>query len=910
MLPCDDLHGKIIAYKDIYKSIPKREKFLNKTLYKKVTKELGGLQTILFMPNSLWDNKPLQAGQYQKSKYVLTLFGILEDGRHATVSINDIKVYFEIKIPDTIDRSKTSVYAENLYYEIMMEGEKDFQKYCQVTKTNKTMPSFGFKIEPTGYEVVKGKPLHLFQEHESSYARFYFNKLQHRKEAIEYIRALGHETCHDDLNSYYRVASRDYKLPLGQWLEISEYVIQTENQYIKDDVIQVSIDNIKQYKGDIVDHLFRDYTMSMSFDIETYNNNVIADDKFVESELTNLPLPENSDHNMFMISMSFQWYFEKSQILNVCLVDIPAAPHPDFLTIVCGSEENLLRAFAQIYDKLRPEFIMGFNDSNYDWKWVIERSMQTKGLLAEITELFDPIKQVDRTDKNSYYNYTSNTIKIEAETFATGKNLQVPNYIPFDVMILFRQLYPTSQVWGLNFFLKANKLETKEDMPYKEMFMIYYQSRKMFRKTGKVSDELLEKMALVGKYCVVDSNRCHDLITKRGIIKDKREIANQSFTSVHDAFYRANGMKVRNLVIAEGDDRNIKISNITNTTKKSGKYPGAWVFSPEKGLKISKLNIQERIEKAKMGFKEYDPWLKVTDDEIESYYEVIKEHGITPSEEIVNSLDAPKYFKDMLLEPTGRPVGGLDFSSLYPSLMMCYNLSPEYIVKDIKYAKELNKMVNEDGTKKHNLHKIKFEFGEETVRAWSVRHDNNLDPSKPGFKFGLFPYILQRLFNDRAKLKKAAKGLNYWEHVLEKMKLLPPEERYSPEGIAAFDDAEFNYNAIDSKQKALKVYMNTFYGESGNPLSPLFMLPVAGGITSAGRENIKKAYNKVVDEGCKVYYGDSVTPDTPILIRYTKGPLAGNIDIRTIDDIPGFNEEDDKWIDYLQFKPSETESIR
>jgi DNA polymerase elongation subunit (family B) len=79
--------------------------------------------------------------------------------------------------------------------------------------------------------------------------------------------------------------------------------------------------------------------------------------------------------------------------------------------------------------------------------------------------------------------------------------------------------------------------------------------------------------------------------------------------------------------------------------------------------------------------------------------------------------------------------------------------------------------------------------------------------------------------------------------------------------------------------------MNTYYGEAGNKKSPIYMLEVAGGITAAGRSNIKLAYDFVQSKNCKVYYGDSVTGDTPILIRYTKGDLTGIINIVAIEDI-------------------------
>ncbi|CAI2197928.1 9942_t:CDS:2, partial [Funneliformis geosporum] len=40
-------------------------------------------------------------------------------------------------------------------------------------------------------------------------------------------------------------------------------------------------------------------------------------------------------------------------------------------------------------------------------------------------------------------------------------------------------------------------------------------------------------------------------------------------------------------------------------------------------------------------------------------------------------------------------------------------------------------------------------------------------------------------------------------------------------------------------QKAIKLYMNSFYGVTGQSDSPFYILELAGGVTSAGRENIK-----------------------------------------------------------------------
>jgi DNA polymerase elongation subunit (family B) len=56
----------------------------------------------------------------------------------------------------------------------------------------------------------------------------------------------------------------------------------------------------------------------------------------------------------------------------------------------------------------------------------------------------------------------------------------------------------------------------------------------------------------------------------------------------------------------------------------------------------------------------------------------------------------------------------------------------------------------------------------------------------------------------------------------------------------------------------------------GNKNSPLFQLPLAGGVTSAGQYNLLLIKKYVENLDHKVYYGDSVIGETPILIRINK----------------------------------------
>ena len=103
-----------------------------------------------------------------------------------------------------------------------------------------------------------------------------------------------------------------------------------------------------------------------------------------------------------------------------------------------------------------------------------------------------------------------------------------------------------------------------------------------------------------------------------------------------------------------------------------------------------------------------------------------------------------------------RPVTGLDFASLYPSLIMAYNLSPDKIILTHEEADIAEKNGN-------ILHKIEFPFNNRTIQAWSVRHDNQLE------KKGLYPTVLEDLFNKRVELKTRLASLGKKKEQLGKL---------------------------------------------------------------------------------------------------------------------------------------------
>ena len=170
-----------------------------------------------------------------------------------------------------------------------------------------------------------------------------------------------------------------------------------------------------------------------------------------------------------------------------------------------------------------------------------------------------------------------------------------------------------------------------------------------------------------------------------------------------------------------------------------------------------------------------------------------------------------------------RLVTKLNFASLYPSLIMAYNLSPEKIILSEGEADN----VQRNGKR---LYKIEFPFNGRILRAWSIQHDNCFK------KKGLYPIVLEDLFNKRVELKTKFTLLCKEKKRIEKLISIIDEKGKKVSNTLKLKYASlyFNYNCLNSKQFALKVYMNTFYGEAENSDSPFFLRELAEGITSAG----------------------------------------------------------------------------
>jgi DNA polymerase delta subunit 1 len=164
------------------------------------------------------------------------------------------------------------------------------------------------------------------------------------------------------------------------------------------------------------------------------------------------------------------------------------------------------------------------------------------------------------------------------------------------------------------------------------------------------------------------------------------------------------------------------------------------------------------------------------------------------------------------------PITALDFASLYPSIMCAHNLCYSSLVMDPKYA---------------NVPGVTYEEFKVNANGQSFRFAQGTT--------SLLPTILMDLKAFRKKAKK----------------LMAQAEGTPMEAV---------YNG---QQLAYKISMNSIYGFTGASKGMLPLVAIASTVTFRGRQMIDetKTYVEANFPGAKVRYGDSVMPETPVLVK-------------------------------------------
>ena len=944
--------GRVFRYNGMgpIEGLPRRTDFISDKSRTAVADYLRRRVPIPFRPADVQTTQ-------ENGEYRVQLFGVLVNGEKACVVLEDLPVFFDVWVPrDWVREASVPIEGappgaprnDTDVLEDLPTGALEAAHSRLEAEIRSRLA--GVSLCAKAYERGTARKPVGIQLAESPYVRVFFRDVRDRHRAIAVLTETtvggppALDTANDTPSSkYIRQLTRHLNIDFERWHTLSNYTVcatpnwaaapsephkygtgvarakcRTLRVSLRDRLPRpdgerggappanfVPIDDEKVLKTPLLSH---DRTMIATWDLEVMGHGGFPD-------------PRKSEDDIFMASLNFFWKDDKTALYSVIVstIDIPADPRWD--SIICRDERALQLAVGRVFEAFSPEFFTDFNGGNFDWPYFLLRA-QRNGVLPQIAAAFDTrtsdreqtaasvlkygvygdLDRCLRPDRSFGGERSGRRIKVPENT-AYVVHLQTPGCVWYDSLVeLWRRHGNKVAAKNLNTFLKANGIEKKTDMPIAEMFRRVkawraardelFDARKAagvparlsegvppltdaatepdavvepdaaaepdagdrkgrrLRRAEAVYRQKTEACRDVAKYCWWDAASLQAIQVKRSFLADACEVSAMAHMTYADYFYIANGAKVKNMAYAWAERyHGILFSERVAQGALAGKFPGAHVFHPNKGV-----------------------------------------------------------HRD-------RPITGLDFSSLYPSLIMAYNLSLEKITRDPAVAKWL-------AANGHDLHPIEFDYLGEKREGWALRH-NSEGPAR-----GLFPQILETLFDRRSGLKKAhlnplfaeleatdalftALGLiedapapslaamqaaagddkvtrGVIQAACEIARRTDPSTEPEPSAVLAAirarrREAGFLYASVDSRQKALKVYMNTFYGVTGNmgrydedgkelpegtPITvtnPMFMLELAAGVTTAGQRNIKLVAALVEARGWTVEYGDTDSV-------YVKGP--------------------------------------
>jgi DNA polymerase I len=350
-------------------------------------------------------------------------------------------------------------------------------------------------------------------------------------------------------------------------------------------------------------------------------------------------------------------------------------------------DKDIIEEFSKFVNEVNPDVIVGFNNNNFDWLYLIER--------AEVNRLNLPVTRENSKPHKSIYGHVSIAGRANLDLLDFAKDIPEIKLETLDELIDF---------------LKIKKDETK--------LLIFDISKYIETEEGK---KLLSKTSLNNSELIL---KCCKILL--------------------DFF--------------------IQLSSIT-------------------GLPL------DQVIAAPVGFR-VDSYLII---------QAYKMNELIPKrkEQIYQS-----YMGGIVLSPKPgihKNIAVLDFASMYPNLMMLYNISPDTLASP-------------------------NESNENSISIPEVEHKFKKEPP------GLYKIVFSNLLAERRRIN-------------ELLKQLPQES--------------IEYKLLKERSKAIKIITNACYGYAGWIGARWYSKEVAESATALGRKAIKEVTRIAEEEELKIIYSDT-----------------------------------------------------
>jgi DNA polymerase elongation subunit (family B) len=215
---------------------------------------------------------------------------------------------------------------------------------------------------------------------------------------------------------------------------------------------------------------------------------------------------------------------------------------------------------------------------------------------------------------------------------------------------------------------------------------------------------------------------------------------------------------------------------------------------------------------AKINFEDVYSQVRMWDTII---YNHLRKKGIVVPAKSHSGKDAQfegAYVKDPIIG-LHKWMASFDLNSLYPHLIMQYNISPETLTSE-KISVTVDKLLNQEIDTTY----VKQRDLALTANGWTYTKE---------FK-GFMPELMEKMYTDRSKFKK------------QMLKVQQEYEKDKSQKHLLKDISRLN-----NLQMAMKIALNSAYGAMGNQYFRYFDIRMAEGITTSGQLSIRWMANKL-----------------------------------------------------------------
>ena len=752
----------------------------------------------------------------KERKYIVDVFGRLDDDRVAKIRLTGFRPYFYLRSEEgeTKDAMYTSIGS-------MMSKEGKFLSGMKITQEMKLDAMRGF----SGLNPIKVWKLT-------------FNGLIMMKMVVKALKSAKLGKREIVLEDIYEANLPPY-IRLFHEMDISPaspISFEAEEEEPEEDE-NVDVCFTVPY-DEIEPDASRNVPLYIAgYDIETY------------SESGNFPVASNPSDEVIQIGVSFRYTDDLlSSYKRFVFVSGTCSPSKDdTVTFVsCRDEKHLLEEFMKCIRFENPDIIAGYNTFGFDDSYIADRCAYNR-LIFNIGRV--EIDDWKNRGSVTYAHTEAKKFELASGTFAV-RYLKVPGRLAIDLLLSVRreqnldsykldnvasvflrdkvtkieQLGEDIKIWtkGTRGLFVGNQVRfdimTNTTNPYREgeKFEVTQKDEKWFMVRANILTDLsaddlarlewsfgkddttaqdmfashrgsADDRAIIAKYCIQDCDLVLTLMAKLDTIVNARGMADVCRVPIQYIFLRGQGIKIYSAVVYQASKRN-QIIMTQEGIEGDTSYEGAIVLPPKIGMYLD------------------------------------------------------------------QPIPVLDFNSLYPSNMIAYNLSPDTLVY-VKTFTATGKKIRQEGSdgadlvaKGYKIDEVSYDTFDEEKKPSGRITCGFVQPNSDPRTVGVLPLTLDILLKKRKETRK----------LMEKTE----------------DDAQ--KSVLNGLQLAYKVVANSVYGQCGSRTSPIRRLEVAACTTAVGRQKIFDAKKIVETEfGGEVVYGDTDS----IFIKFATKDLAESIEL-------------------------------